>query len=101
MSSDDFDVGVDGVRKRPEWAGVVQRPVRAEAVEMGLILDEDFAQVAGVRDEDPVEEFGLAVTPRTWTRRLECSTTAKQYSRARDRVGVEEIADQDPGRLGT
>jgi hypothetical protein len=25
----------------------------------------------------------LAVTPRIWTRRLACPTTAKQYSRAR------------------
>ncbi|MFB4284767.1 hypothetical protein ACBJ59_56535 [Nonomuraea sp. MTCD27] len=25
---------------------------------------------------------GFAVTPSTWTRRVACSTTAKQYSRA-------------------
>ena len=57
VSSDDFDVGVDEVRERLEWAGVVQCPVRAVAVEVGFVLDEDFAQVAGVRDGDPVEGF--------------------------------------------
>jgi hypothetical protein len=49
--------------------------VRAMCVEVGLVLGEDLVQVAGVREEDPVQKF-------TATRRLACSTTAKQYSRA-------------------
>jgi hypothetical protein len=31
--------------------------VRAMCVDVGLVLGEDLAQVAGVYDEDPVQEF--------------------------------------------
>src|SRR3954468_1846775 len=46
VSPDDLDVGVDGVRERPERACMVQRSVWAVAVEMGLVLGEDLPQVA-------------------------------------------------------
>jgi hypothetical protein len=36
-------------------------------------------QVAGLLGAHPA--VGSAVTPSTWTRRVVCSTTAKQYSR--------------------
>jgi hypothetical protein len=36
---------------------VVQGPVGAVDVEMGLIFGENLAQVVGVHDEDPVQEF--------------------------------------------
>lgn len=36
------------------------------AVEMGLVLGEDLAQVAGVHDEDPVQDFtAYAADPRS------------------------------------
>jgi hypothetical protein len=57
VSSCDLDVGVNGVGECSEGAGVVQGAVWAVAVEMGFIFGEDFAQMVGVHDEDPVEEF--------------------------------------------
>ena len=57
VSSDDRDVGVDGLGQCLEWAGLVQGPVWTMGVEVGLVLGEDRAQVAFVHDEDPVEEF--------------------------------------------
>jgi hypothetical protein len=43
VSSGDLDVGVDGVWKCAKRTGVVQGPVWAVAIEMGLILGEDLA----------------------------------------------------------
>ena len=57
VASDDLDVGVDGVRERPERTGLVQCPMRPVPVEMGLILGQDLAQVRGVDDEHPVEDL--------------------------------------------
>jgi hypothetical protein len=53
VSSDDLDVGVDGVRQWPQRAGLVQGPVRAMLVETGLVFGKDLAQVVRVHDEDP------------------------------------------------
>jgi hypothetical protein len=61
VASDDLDVGVDGVRERPERTGVVQCPMRPVPVEMGLILRQDLAQVRGVDDEHPVEDLAAKV----------------------------------------
>ena len=57
VASDDLDVGVDGVRERPERTGLVQCPMRPVPVEMGLILGQDLAEVRGVDDEYPVEDL--------------------------------------------
>jgi hypothetical protein len=57
VSSNNLDVGVDGIGQCPQRASLVQGPVRPMHVEMGLVLGEDLAQVAFVHDEDPVEEF--------------------------------------------
>jgi hypothetical protein len=55
--SGDRDVGVDGVGERPQWAGLMQRAMRAVPVEIALVLGEDLAQMCSVHNEDPVEEF--------------------------------------------
>src|SRR5690348_1801898 len=57
VSSYDLDVGVGGIEQCSQRAGLVQGPVRTMSVEMGFVLGEDLAQVPGVDDEDPVEEF--------------------------------------------
>lgn len=57
VASDDLDVGVYGIRERPERTGVVQCPMRPVPVEMGLILGQDLAQVRGVDDKHPVEDL--------------------------------------------
>jgi hypothetical protein len=61
--SGDRDVGVERVGKRPQWAGLVQGPVRTVLIEIGLVLGEDLAQVCGVHDEDPVEDRGVRRQP--------------------------------------
>jgi ABC-type multidrug transport system fused ATPase/permease subunit len=43
VSSDDLDVGVDGIGQCPQRAGLVQGPVRTMRIEVGLVLGEDFA----------------------------------------------------------
>jgi hypothetical protein len=63
LSSGDRDVGVDGGRKRPEWAGLVQGPVGPVRVEMGLVLGEDVTQMVCVHDEDPVQDLPAAGPP--------------------------------------
>jgi hypothetical protein len=39
VSSCDLDVGVDGAGERPQWAGLMQRAMRAVPVEMALVFD--------------------------------------------------------------
>jgi hypothetical protein len=57
ISSDDLDVGVDGVRQRSERAGLVQGTVGTVGVEVVLILGEDLAQMRGVDDQYSVEDL--------------------------------------------
>jgi hypothetical protein len=60
VSPDDLDIGIDGVGKGSQRAGVVQGPVRTVPVEIGLVLNEHLAQVVLVDDEGPVEEFAAS-----------------------------------------
>jgi hypothetical protein len=41
VSSDDLDVGVDGIGQCPRRAGLVQGPVRTTGIEVGLVLGKD------------------------------------------------------------
>jgi hypothetical protein len=65
VASDDLDVGVDGVKERPERTGMVQCPMRPVPVEMGLILGQDLARVRGVDDEHPVEDLAAHPAQRS------------------------------------
>jgi hypothetical protein len=57
ISSGGLGVGVDGFGQCPQGAGLVQGPAWTVSVEVGLVLEEDRAQVAFDHDEVPVEEF--------------------------------------------
>ena len=57
VAPDDLEVGVDRVRERSQWAGLVQGAVGAVPVEVGLVAGEDLAQVTFVDDEDPIEDL--------------------------------------------
>ena len=58
VASDDLEVGVDRVRERSQWAGLVQGAVGAVPVEVGLVAGEDLAQVTFADDEDPISSAG-------------------------------------------
>jgi hypothetical protein len=85
-SGDLHFVGAGGAGERSERAGLVQGPMWAMGVEVGLVLGEDLAQVAGVHDEDPVQEF----------------TAYAAHPAFHDRVHLWSLrrCEQDPDSLG-
>ncbi len=63
-----------------EGAGELGIPVADQELELaGLVaeVEQEITRLLG----DPYGGW-LAVTPSTWTRRVACSTTARQYNRA-------------------
>jgi hypothetical protein len=57
VSSGDLDVGIDRVWESAERAALFSARCGRWLLRWGSSLSEDLAQVAGVHDEDPVQEF--------------------------------------------
>jgi hypothetical protein len=74
------DLDALGLEDGVECAGELGIAIADEEPELGRLVAEVEQEVAGLLG-DPCGGW-MRVTPSMWTRRVACSTTARQYSRA-------------------